>query len=205
MNWWYSELQKLLKKEPYFDYSKLREVTKVVTRNLNKVIDINYYPVPETENSNKRHRPIGIGVQGLADDFVLLGVSFDSLEADEINEKIFETIYYGALETSCELAEEREQQIKEYLELEEKLKTCYDLDMNAKDLLQQKNELFQKLHLREDELKRENYIGTYSSYVGSPLSKDLLQFDLWDQKPFGLWDWDDLAKESKNMAQEIVY
>ncbi|KAE9555816.1 hypothetical protein FO519_001030 [Halicephalobus sp. NKZ332] len=88
-----------------FDFEKLREVSKVVTRNLNKIIDINYYPVPEAERSNKRHRPIGIGVQGLADTFQLMRQPFTSPPARLLNKQIFETIYYGALEASCELAE----------------------------------------------------------------------------------------------------
>jgi len=87
-----------------FDFQKLYEVTRVVTRNLNKVIDINYYPVPEARNSNMRHRPIGIGVQGLADAFILLRIPFDSEEAKKLNKEIFETIYYAALEESAELA-----------------------------------------------------------------------------------------------------
>ncbi|UJQ44585.1 Ribonucleoside-diphosphate reductase large subunit [Buffalopox virus] len=88
-----------------FDFLKLKDVVKVIVRNLNKIIDINYYPIPEAEISNKRHRPIGIGVQGLANAFILLNYPFDSLEAQDLNKKIFETIYYGALEASCELAE----------------------------------------------------------------------------------------------------
>ncbi|XP_064481787.1 ribonucleoside-diphosphate reductase large subunit-like [Ornithodoros turicata] len=88
-----------------FDFEKLKEVSKVVTRNLNKIIDVNYYPIPEAERSNKRHRPIGIGVQGLADAFILMRYPFDSEEAQLLNKQIFETIYYGALEASCELSE----------------------------------------------------------------------------------------------------
>ena len=76
---------------------KLGEMVKVITKNLNKVIDINFYPIPETRNSNMRHRPIGIGVQGLADVFALLRIGFDSLEAAEVNRKIFEVIYYYSL------------------------------------------------------------------------------------------------------------
>ncbi|MFC4872175.1 ribonucleoside-diphosphate reductase subunit alpha [Negadavirga shengliensis] len=87
-----------------FDHEKLYEVTKVVTRNLNKVIDINYYPVPEARKSNFRHRPIGLGVQGLADAFIQLRMPFDSEEAKALNEDIFETIYFAAMETSMELA-----------------------------------------------------------------------------------------------------
>lgn len=87
-----------------FDHQKLYEVTRVITRNLNKVIDINYYPVEEARNSNMRHRPIGIGVQGLADAFIMMRHPFDSPEAKKLNEQIFETIYYAALSESCDLA-----------------------------------------------------------------------------------------------------
>jgi ribonucleoside-diphosphate reductase subunit M1 len=78
----------------------------VVTYNLNRIIDINYYPVPEARRSNMRHRPIGVGVQGLADTFMALHMPFDSQAAKELNIKIFETIYHGALEASSELAAE---------------------------------------------------------------------------------------------------
>ncbi|EON77033.1 Ribonucleotide reductase of class Ia (aerobic), alpha subunit [Lunatimonas lonarensis] len=88
----------------YFDHRRLYEVTKVATRNLNKVIDVNYYPVEEARRSNFRHRPIGLGVQGLADAFIMLRMPFDSPEAKGLNEDIFETIYYAAMETSMELA-----------------------------------------------------------------------------------------------------
>jgi len=87
-----------------FDYEKLHEVTKVVTRNLNKIIDVNYYPTEKTKRSNMRHRPIGIGVQGLADVFIMMGHSFLSETSKEINRNIFETIYHAALEASYELA-----------------------------------------------------------------------------------------------------
>jgi ribonucleoside-diphosphate reductase subunit M1 len=88
-----------------FDFQTLFDITNVVTRNLNKIIDINFYPVPEAERSNKRHRPIGIGVQGLADTFILLRFPFDSPQAQQLNRQIFETIYYGALSASCQLAQ----------------------------------------------------------------------------------------------------
>jgi len=91
-------------KEKVFDFEKLRRVVKVVVRNLNRVIDINYYPTPETEVSNMRHRPIGVGVQGLADVFALLKISWESKEASDLNKKIFENIYYAAVETSMDLS-----------------------------------------------------------------------------------------------------
>lgn len=88
-----------------YNFMKLKEVTKTITENLNKIIDVNFYPVPEAKKSNMRHRPIGIGVQGLADAFVLMRIPYESEAAIKLNQQIFETIYYGALEASCELAE----------------------------------------------------------------------------------------------------
>jgi ribonucleoside-diphosphate reductase alpha subunit len=127
-----------------FDFKKLFEITKVITRNLNKIIDGNYYNLQETRNSNFRHRPIGIGVQGLADVFCLLRLPFESDEARILNKNIFETIYFGALTASLELA-------------------------------------------KQD--------GAYESFPGSPLSKGIFQFDMWDVTPTDRWDWDTLRKE----------
>jgi ribonucleoside-diphosphate reductase alpha chain len=127
-----------------FDFKKLFEITKVITRNLNKIIDGNYYNLQETRNSNFRHRPIGIGVQGLADVFCLLRLPFESEEARILNKNIFETIYFGALTASLELA-------------------------------------------KQD--------GAYESFKGSPLSKGIFQFDMWDVTPTDRWDWDTLRKE----------
>ena len=127
-----------------FDHQRLFEITYVVTKNLNKIIDINYYPVEEARNSNMRHRPIGIGVQGLADAFSLLRYPFESDEARMLNREIHETIYYAALTASKDLA---------------------------------------KIN------------GAYSSYQGSPVSKGILQFDMWNVKPTDRWEWDVLRGE----------
>ncbi len=89
-----------------FNHDYLHDVTKRVTRNLNKVIDRNYYPVKEAENSNMRHRPVGLGVQGLADAFILMRLPFTSDEAKKLNQEIFETIYFAAVTASMELAKE---------------------------------------------------------------------------------------------------
>ncbi len=99
-------LPKFVTEDGKFDHQKLYEITKVATRNLNKVIDVNYYPVEEAKKSNMRHRPIGLGVQGLADTFIMLRMPFDSDEARSLNEDIFETIYFGAMEASMEQAKE---------------------------------------------------------------------------------------------------
>ena len=97
-------LPSFLKADKTFDFVKLYEVAQIVTNNLNKVIDINYYPVPETELSNKRHRPLGIGVQGLADVFINMEIPFDSPEAAQLNKEIFAVIYYAGLHKSLELS-----------------------------------------------------------------------------------------------------
>jgi ribonucleoside-diphosphate reductase alpha subunit len=97
-------LPKFVTEDGKFDHQKLYEITKVVTRNLNKVIDVNYYPVEEARRSNMKHRPIGLGVQGLADTFIMLRMPFDSEEARGLNRDIFETIYFAAMEASMELS-----------------------------------------------------------------------------------------------------
>ena len=133
-------------KEGTFDHQKLFDVTYTITKNLNKVIDRNYYPIPEARNSNMRHRPIGLGVQGLADAFILMRYPFESEEAKKLNAEIFETIYYASMTASKDLA------IKE---------------------------------------------GYYESYPGSPLSKGIMQFDMWGVTPSPRWEWDVLKEEVK--------
>jgi ribonucleotide reductase alpha subunit len=161
-----------------FDYSMLHEVTKVVTNNLNRVIDINFYPTEKTKRSNFRHRPIGIGVQGLADTFVLMDIPFHSDEAKEVNKLIFETIYHAALEKSNELSLERGKLIKQL--------------MNGP-----RSELLETVDQQEYSiLKRENtdLLGAYSSFEGSPSSQGILQFDMWSVTPSERYDWASLKK-----------
>jgi ribonucleotide reductase alpha subunit len=159
-----------------FDYDKLHEVTKVVTNNLNKVIDINFYPTDKTRRSNKLHRPIGIGVQGLADTFILMDIPFHSDEAKEVNKLIFETIYHASLEKSNEIAIERNKLLSN---CPPKLKM---------DLLSDR-EIFLP----------EKILGSYSSFVGSPSSKGILQFDMWNINPGNeRYDWDGLKQSIIN-------
>ena len=128
-----------------FNHEELHRVTKMVTRNLNKVIDKNFYPTENGKRSNMRHRPIGIGVQGLADVFIMLRMTFGSEESRKLNIDIFETIYHASLESSCELAE---------------------------------------------------MYGPYETFKGSPFSKGILQFDMWDRDPkfSGRYDWNTMRK-----------
>jgi ribonucleotide reductase alpha subunit len=154
-----------------FDYDKLHMVTKVVTNNLNRVIDINFYPTEKTKRSNLRHRPIGIGVQGLADTFILLDMAFHSDQAKEVNRLIFETMYHAALEKSNELAIER------------KAKNQKDLGFLKKQL--ENNTLnfcdLNDYNFIKEEIKNldEDRCGAYSSFIGSPASQGILQYDMW--------------------------
>ncbi len=127
-----------------FDHQKLYDVTYQVTLNLNKIIDNNYYPVEEARNSNLRHRPIGLGIQGLADVFIMLRMPFESDAAKELNKNIFESIYFAAMTASKDIA------------------------------------------------KRE---GAYQTFKGSPLSKGIFQFDLWDVSATENWNWEALRAE----------
>ena len=135
-----------------FDYDSLHRVTKVVTNNLNQVIDVNFYPTPKTRLSNFRHRPIGIGVQGLADAFIMMDIPFFSDKAKEVNKLIFETIYHGALQKSNEIAIERKRNPTVHTFTEEERANLDDAR-----------------------------IGAYSSFIGSPVSNGILQYDMWEQ------------------------
>lgn len=99
-------LPKFVKEDRTFDHEKLHEIARTVTKNLNRIIDNNFYPIEEARNSNMRHRPIGIGIQGLADCLIKMRVAFEDDEADKINAEIFETIYHAAMTESCELAKQ---------------------------------------------------------------------------------------------------
>ncbi|AUF82540.1 ribonucleoside-diphosphate reductase subunit alpha [Tetraselmis virus 1] len=98
-------LPAFVKDDNTYDFETLKNISKMIVKNLNKIIDRNFYPVVEAKNSNMKNRPIGVGVQGLADVFAMMRMNFDSEEAKELNKLIFETIYYGCVESSCELAE----------------------------------------------------------------------------------------------------
>jgi len=159
------------KETKYFDYDKLHMVTKVVTNNLNRVIDVNFYPTEKTKTSNLRHRPIGIGVQGLADVFILLDIAFHSDEAKEVNKLIFETMYHAALEKSNELAIERMDKGKRDLGF---LKS--QLNKDALNFCDLNDFIFIK---EEIEKLDEDRCGSYSSFIGSPASQGILQYDMW--------------------------
>jgi ribonucleoside-diphosphate reductase alpha chain len=136
-------------KKPKYDFNALKDIAYTATINLNRVIDVNYYPTKETKASNMKHRPIGIGVQGLADTFAILKIPFESDEAKMLDRDIFEAIYYGAMCASVDLAEKE---------------------------------------------------GAYQTFKGSPLSKGLFQFDLWNESPSTRWDWEELRERVKTFG-----
>jgi len=161
-----------------FDYEKLHEVAKVVTNNLNKVIDVNFYPTEKTRRSNMLHRPIGIGVQGLADAFILMDIPFHSDEAKEVNKLIFETIYHAALEKSNEIAIAIKERYLSQVELTDNT-VLYEMKYT--------NGLKHGL--------KPAHLGAYQSFENSPASKGILQFDMWDVQPTQeRYNWDALKQ-----------
>ena len=139
-------LPKYVNDDATFNFDKLFEVTYQATINLNRIIDENFYPVEEARNSNLRHRPIGLGVQGLADAYIMMRLPFESEEAKALNREVFETIYFASMTASKDLAKEE---------------------------------------------------GAYESYPGSPVSKGVFQYDMWNVKPTKRWEWDVLKEEVK--------
>ena len=198
-----------------FDYELLHKITKIITKNLNKVIDINFYPTEKTKRSNLYHRPIGIGVQGLADAFIMMDMSYDSELAKIVNKKIFETIYHAALEQSMELSQERNEDMNilrgEYMiswnfrNQDKDLSREYQINdyMNASSSSTITNEkkisaLLKKITPIRCEIEREtNCYGSYSSFEGSPASDGILQFDMWNISPDHRYDWNKLKEQIK--------
>ena len=174
-----------------FDYDKLHEVTKVVTNNLNNVIDVNFYPTEKTKVSNMKHRPIGIGVQGLADTFILMDIPFHSDEAKKVNKLIFETMYHASLEKSNEIAIERYKNITSNSFNTIKIyKTRF---LNEYEMSSFKPDC----HKSQEELISNYHVGAYSSFVGSPASQGILQFDMWAKEPSDRYNWISLKESIK--------
>jgi ribonucleoside-diphosphate reductase alpha subunit len=176
-----------------FDYEKLYQVAYLATINLNQVIDINYYPVPQTKISNMKHRPIGLGIQGLADALVLMRIPFDSEEAVEFNSKFMETIYLASMTASNDIAIERCEGMKILIEYF-KNKPIPDFYSDSYDN-SEINELYHKLKPNKWEINRNaelTTLGSYSSFDGSPLSQGLFQFDLWSKQPLEKEKWSNL-------------
>ena len=170
-----------------FNYQKLYDIAYLATVNLNQVIDVNYYPVPQTRVSNMRHRPIGLGIQGLADALVLMKIAYDSDEAVSFNSKMMETIYLASVTASNDLAMGRTQGMKTLIEWfresNEPHPEFYDESLVITD--SSINELYHQLKPCKYELDRDSNlttIGSYSTFDGSPFSEGKFQFDLWEKQ-----------------------
>jgi len=169
-----------------FDYGKLHDVVRIITENLNKVIDITFYPTDKAKRSNMRNRPIGIGVQGLADVFFLMDIPYHSEEAKLINKNIFETIYHAALEQSNSISMDRSIAVKAEFDCSTKRETMYDR--------LEKSGIFFTEEEKTMKINNDSY-GSYTSFVGSPASMGKLQFDLWEKTPHtNRYDWTTLKE-----------
>ena len=167
-----------------FDFCKLHATAKLAAKNLDRVIDINFYPVKETERSNMRHRPIGLGVQGLADAFMIMRYPFESPEAAQLNKDIFETIYHAAIEASWELAVARKTVIRAYLAETNYIR--HSIAVTAEEITEKCGVSYLPEELEKLDTER---CGAYSSFIGSPASEGKLQFDLWGVEPSERYDW----------------
>jgi ribonucleoside-diphosphate reductase subunit M1 len=165
-----------------YNYGDLYKTAYLATINLNNVIDINYYPVEKAKISNLKHRPIGLGIQGLADTLVLLKISYDSDEAVEFNKIMMETIYLASLTASNDMAIERYNKIFEYYDEIKviELPIYYDKNFIIKDNFELNN-LYHDLKLHNFELKT-NFLGAYSTFEGSLFSEGKFQFDMYPNK-----------------------
>ena len=179
-----------------FDYEKLHYVAKVITTNLDKVIDINFYPTSKARKGNLLHRPIGIGIQGLADVFIMLGLPFCSDEAKELNKLIFETIYHAALERSNEIAISRKEGMQSVMDhVSESLKKKHNIEPDSYIEQYIPKNLNHLLPIfSETRITEYKHVGAYSSFLNSPLSKGIFQFDMWNVTPSSRYDWNKLRE-----------
>lgn len=181
-------------KDGKFDFDELFKVSCKTLINLDRIIDTTYYPTKHNKKSNMRHRPVGLGVQGLADTFIKLRMPFDSLEARILNKQIFETIYYGCMHASMTISKERHIAIKTLKE------NGYVPHMEVGDDTNTfiRNHGIKNMNITHAEFNRSEFFGSYSSYIGTPMHSGKFQFDLWgDFCPDSInkWDWAALRKE----------
>ncbi|MFB5622807.1 MAG: ribonucleoside-diphosphate reductase subunit alpha, partial [Nitrosarchaeum sp.] len=199
-----------------FNFTKLAKITRLAFRNLNRIIDINDYPCPEAEISNLRHRPLGLGVQGVADLYHKLKLAYNSKEARELNKKIFETIYYATMTESCELAREKYFEYKKQIKENKFAEVIVGYKFSRKN---NKNIVTSITKKYEDINELETTVGAYSSFKDSPISQGKFQFDLVDEELeylnkynpkfvehnnkvelSGLWDWESLRTKIKKFG-----
>ena len=199
-------LSSFVKADKTFDYEKLHQMTKVVTDNLNRVIDINFYPTEKTRHSNYLHRPIGIGVQGLADVFAKMDIPYHSESAKEVNRDIFETIYHAALEKSCEIARDRKEAMQFLSRMRKFWGAENDVSHEYRKVGHPEKNIQEKIVEYLDTFKPipheisalpDNHKGAYSSFTGSPISQGIFQFDMWNVVPSERYDWETMRNNIK--------
>jgi ribonucleoside-diphosphate reductase alpha subunit len=196
-----SETRRVLNDEfpvhPRFNYDKFKECVSIMVRNLNHVIDVTHYPVPETKRSNLRHRPIGIGVQGLADVFFKFNIPFDSAEAKQLNRYIFETMYYSALSTSTKMCREIWNEYRKECETHGKVIVhTHPTVSDTSKVTYKRTE-----YTSPDDIP--TTIGAYSTFEGSPLSQGIFHWEMMNVKPEELttqFDWESLREHVRTFG-----
>ncbi len=193
-----------------YNFDKLWETAYTAAFNLNQVIDKNYYPTPETKCSNMRNRPIGLGIQGLADTLARMKINFESEEAVNFNSRMMETIYHAAINASSAISQYRYLQLQK-VNMENFNNIPYYYDKNyfvegdtlidgidiKKDNLE--NKVYHELRLNKEELSLKQYLGAYSKYEGSPMSEGIFQQDMWDNTNTFM-DWTNLREKVKKFG-----
>ena len=190
-----------------YNYQSLWDTAYISTINLDKIIDKNYYPTPETKCSNIRNRPIGLGIQGMADTLVRMKIRFESDDAVDFNSRMMETIYHAAISASNDISKNRFElfsqvdkkmydNIPNYYDKTYFIKGTTKLDEISLDKNNLENSIYHKLQLNKEELNLNKYFGAYSKYEGSPVSNGLFQQDMWDNTNCNM-DWDELREKVK--------
>lgn len=190
-----------------FDYKALWDTAYIAAYNLDTIIDRNYYPTDETKTSNLNNRPIGLGIQGLADTMAQMKILYESEEALEFNSMMMETIYNASITASCDKAKERSEMIECIKKLNIEIPEYYDNDFYVQGEISindkinivnecVENQYYHKLRLNRNELLRESYLGAYSSFIGSPMYNGIFQFDMWNETPKRT-DWEELKEKVK--------
>ena len=193
-----------------FNFQKLWDTAYIATVNLNRVIDKNYYPTPETKCSNMRNRPIGLGIQGLADTLARMKISFESDDAVDFNSNMMETIYHAAISASCDISKERFELLSQVdKSVYDNIPNYYDKSyfvngktkVGDKDIKKEnlENNIYHQLRLNREELQLEKYLGAYSKYEGSPVSEGIFQHDMWDDTKCNM-EWDELREKVKTFG-----
>ena len=175
-----------------YDYNELWRTAYIATINLDHVIDKNYYPTPETKCSNFRNRPIGLGIQGLADTLVSMKIPFESDMALRFNRNAMETIYHASLCASKDIAKSRYEDMEHFINSKVGIPEYYDKDFHLEDKML--DTIYHHHRVNKCELKLGSHYGAYSSYINSPMWEGKMQHDLWGEEG-SVQEWEELREE----------